>query len=269
MNGTVRGGTHGAPMNDDHLFQPADRSPPASAAPRRGRPCPASLLTAFQREWSVMRFRSPHIARARSWGVTERSFADLDELLACAGYCRPSTAESDEVLRRLVAAARDDDLAARVVLQRVLPGLAAIARRRRFYGDEEALEEILGAAWIGIRTYRFEARRTHVAVNLIRDAAYVAFVGPRRRLSASEASIDPFAIDDRPAGPDESPCAELARVLDDAARNGVPASDVELVRDLARSGSEAVAAKLEVTARTVRNRRDRATAAIRRFATAA
>jgi hypothetical protein len=229
--------------------------------------CP--LLVAFHHEWQRLRSRPRLLARARGWGVTDRRFGDLEELLTHAGYRRPSSGEADEVLRRLVGAASTDELAARVVLQRILPGLASAAGRRRFYGDEQAIDEIVSAAWITIRTYRYETRRTHVAANLVGDAAYLAFIAPRRRMSATEASIDPRALDDRPATTTESPCEELARVLAEAAAGGVSASELDLLRGVVRSGSSSVAADLDVTARTVRNRRDRTAARIRELALAA
>jgi hypothetical protein len=61
----------------------------------------------------------------------------------------------------------------------------------------------------------------------------------------------------------------LARVLVEAAADGVAPSELELLRSVLRSGSESVAGELEVTARTVRNRRDRTAARIRELALAA
>ena len=51
---------------------------------------------------------------------------------------------------------------------------------------------------------------------------------------------------------------------------GLPTEDIELVRHLVRVGSPSVvAAECKVTPRTVRNRRDRATARLRAVALAA
>ena len=57
-------------------------------------------------------------------------FADLDELLALAGHGTARTPEANAVLGRLVDVAHVDELASRVVVQRLLPGLLAIVRRR-------------------------------------------------------------------------------------------------------------------------------------------
>ena len=70
--------------------------------------------------------------RVRSWGVTSTPFRSLDELLRLAGFKVARTpAETDEVLRRLVVLAATEPLAARIVLQRLLPGLLAIVRREQ------------------------------------------------------------------------------------------------------------------------------------------
>ena len=69
--------------------------------------------------------------------------------------------------------------------------------------------------------------------------------------------------------PDErriSACEELAGVLADARAAGVPTTDLELVRRLLRTGSPAqVARDLQVTTRTIRNRRDRVTLRLRQL----
>ena len=71
---------------------------------------------------------------------------DPDELVVVAGHGRPlDDDEGDRVLHALVALAADDDLAACVVLQRVLPALISVATRRagaNRRGKQLALEEL-------------------------------------------------------------------------------------------------------------------------------
>ena len=204
------------------------------------------------------------VARARSWRVTDRLFADLDELLALAGHRTDRTAEANAVLGRLIEAGRVDELASRVVLQRLLPGLLATVRRR---GPDGELEELIGAAWLAIRAYRTDRRPQRIAANLVRDATYIAFTAPSRRRSASEVAIDPRLFEETPADESINAFEELARLLADARDAGLSDEDAELVRHLVRAGSpSAVAAECHVTARTVRNRRDRATARLRELA---
>jgi len=229
---------------------------------------PPSFSVALDREWSAIRRRPRVVARARAWGVTDLPFTDLDELLVLAGYRVEGTAAHNAVLVRLVELARTDDLASRIVLQRVLPGLLATVRRRRRPGDGGGtLEELVGAAWLAIRSCRTERQPTHVAANIVRDASYRAFIAPGRRLSATEVSVDPKTLDETPATTVSSPCEELAVLLADARAAGVPAHDLDLVRELVQAGSPAtVAARRQVTTRTVRNHRDRITARLRDLA---
>jgi DNA-directed RNA polymerase specialized sigma24 family protein len=222
------------------------------------------LSARLDREWELLRSRTRAVARARSWGVTDRVFADLDELLALAGHGTERTAEANAVLGRLVDAGRVDQLASRVVLQRLLPGLLATVRRR---GPDGELEELIGAAWLAIRAYRTDRRPQRIAANLVRDAAYIAFTAPRRRRSATEVAMDPQLFEETPADESVNAFEELARVLADARGAGLPDEDADLVRRLVRAGSpSAVAAECKVTTRTVRNRRDKATARLRELA---
>jgi hypothetical protein len=235
---------------------------------RRQPKSPTRCLSArLDREWDLLRSRDRVVTRARSWRVTDRPFADLDELLALAGHRTARTVEANAVLGRLVDVGRVDELASRVVLQRLLPGLLAIVRRRRPDGE---FEELIGAAWLAIRSYRTDRRPERIAANLVRDSAYAAFTAPRRRRSASEVAIDPRLFDETPADDSVGACEELAMLLAAARGAGVPSEDLDIVRHLVRTGSpSAVAAECKVTTRTVRNRRDRAAARLREFALAA
>jgi hypothetical protein len=193
--------------------------------------------------------------------VTDRVFADLNELLALAGHRTERTADANAVLGRLVDAGRVDQLASRVVLQRMLPGLLAAVRRQGPDGD---LDELIGAAWLAIRSYRTDRRPERIAANLVRDATYLAFIAPRRRRSASEVAVDPRRFDETPADDSLNAFQELAGLLAAARQAGLPDEDAELVRRLVRTGSpSAVAAEWNVTTRTVRNRRDKAAARLR------
>jgi hypothetical protein len=199
--------------------------------------------------------------------VTDSPFADLDELLALAGYWCAPTCERNEVLLRLVARARHDDLAGRIVLQRIMPGLLAIVRRRAAREQRGAFEELIGAAWMTIRCCAVERRPDHVAATLVRDAAYRAFTAPTRRRSATEVSVDPRVLDETPAPVTVSSFEELAALVAEGRRAGMAKRDLDLVRDLVRVGSPSVlAAQRNVTPRTIRNHRDRVTGQLRRLA---
>ena len=190
---------------------------PARHVARRRRPLSSSL----DREWRTVCHRARVVAEARRWGVTDQPFANLDELLVLAGYGMAPSAPANDVLRRLVDVAHHDELAARVVLQRLMPGLLAIVRRRRDADADGSFEELVGAACLAIHAYCTERRPERIAANLVRDAGYRAFTAPRRRRSATEISIDPRTLDETPAVVVVSACEELAGLMADAREAGV------------------------------------------------
>ena len=76
-------------------------------------------------------------------------------------------------LLALMVAARDDALAARIVLQRILPALAGLARRGAgtWADRQDLLDELVANAWLRIRSYPVERRPHRVAAN---EAIHVA-----------------------------------------------------------------------------------------------
>ncbi len=131
--------------------------------------------------------------------VRSTEHCDLDELLVASGW-RPSPApgdvtrgngdsdatahaDADRALAALVTAARSDPLAARVVLQRLVPGLIAVARRRAAWMGHPpgaVLDDLLAEAWIVIRHFPVERRPVHLAGNLLREIEYHTFTRPAR-----------------------------------------------------------------------------------------
>jgi hypothetical protein len=216
-------------------------------------------------DWRALAGRPDAVARANSWGVVGWRIRHLDELLLATGFEVPHTPACNEVLGRIVARARHDELAGRIAMQRVLPGLVAIARKRRLF-ERDAFEELAGAAWLAILGCRTEGKE-HIAAYLVRDAAYRAFTAPGRRRSATEIAVDPRTLDEEPSVHVVGPCEELALLLADARESGVPEADIALISELADVGSPGKVARLRnVTPRTIRNRRERAAARLRHVA---
>jgi hypothetical protein len=179
---------------------------------------------------------------------------------------------ADEHLRVLVHEASDSVEAARVVLQRLLPGLLSIARRRRRLtdGTHAALDELLAAGWIVIRMYPISRRPYRVAANLLRDIEYQAFTRPRRLAMAREDPLDDRDLHPR-AERSRSPAVDAAEELDDllamAAQAGVCEADLAFVRKLARGESiDELAAAEGVTSRALRYRRQRITERLKEVA---
>lgn len=206
--------------------------------------------------------------RVARWDLPGGQALDLDEVLRRAGFeGSPVDDEADRVLHRLVVLARQgDDLAGRVVLQRILPGLVAMARRRAPWsglGHGAAFDEVAGAAWLVIRTFPAERRTQRLAANLLRDIEYQAFVRPRRlRWSVVELPVSEFT---EPAGPsDDDPAVvvtddarrRLLELLDQARRAGLADADLQLAEALGRGETVLeVSRRLGVSDRAVRSRR--------------
>ena len=212
-----------------------------------------------------------HVVRSAPPGV------DPEQLLRQSGY-RPfgstagrpdgspeDTNASDERLADLVRAAGTDPTAARVVLQRLLPGITSIARRRG-HGEWavvlECYDDLLANAWIVIRCYPIERRPARVAANLLRDIEYQTFVRPKRlrrvRTTPLDAGppnttsrVEPLACSEQ-----RHPIEELVDVLEEAIRGGLEPEWVELAAALASGRTiEELAAERSRTTRAERYRR--------------
>ncbi|NND75047.1 MAG: hypothetical protein HKN44_08575 [Ilumatobacter sp.] len=220
----------------------------------------------LDREWRRLR-RSRHaVTTARSWAscveadvaATFGGVTDLAELVAATQ--RRSGGHGDRLMRALVELAQSDQLAGRVIVQRLLPGLISASAPYRFRsGDADPIQLAVGSLWIAISAYDAARRPRHVAASLISDSVYKAFRQPARRRAAREEVCAPHRFDDLAPADATDPLVELARTLYEADRAGVPRRDTDLLRRIVNADSSArVAADLDVTTRTVRNRRARA-----------
>lgn len=230
---------------------------------------PRDLSARLDAEWAALRRDPDVLSTVRRWELADRPIGDLDDFLALLGH-RISTGDADnERLRAVLALARGDELAARIVLQRILPGLLAKVRDRGRARRDGVFEEVIGSAWISIRTTRHGADCRNLAAALVSDAIHRSFVAPRRRRSATELSMDPTVFEQTVVTEPRSSCEELADVIADARRAGLPDDDVSLLRDLIRTGSaKTVAEERKVTPRTIRNHRARIAHELRRTAAA-
>jgi hypothetical protein len=219
-------------------------------------------------EWSQLRHRPDALRRAAGWHLVEAPLRDLDQVLDALGHDRAAGPDHEIAMRQLVDRACTDQLAARVVLQRILPGLLALVRRCGWM-SEQPLDDLVGAAWISITAFDPARAPRCLAAALIDDARHRAFRAPRRRASAGEVpvEVDPERV---PATVRLHPSDELAELFALATGAGVPGDDIDLLRRLLAARQVAdVAAELGVTTRTVRNRRASVTGRLRELALAA
>jgi hypothetical protein len=149
------------------------------SAPPRPEPgsAPPSLLARLNTEWEHLAAASATAAALRRWACAEPVLAgwrDLEALRA-AVHDRARPGRADEILAALVRhAATDghhDRLAARVVLQLLLPGAVHLASSLRpQLGDTAtAHATVLSELAVGIATYPWRRRPRRVAANLLLD----------------------------------------------------------------------------------------------------
>lgn len=230
------------------------------------------LLAELDREWGRMHRRPQTLRQVRAWAADPvlapvvADICDLDDLIHVTQPGVISGGRGDEILRRLITLVSDEELAGRIVLQRILPGL--ISRSRRWDGHArgaDVCDIAVGAAWLAIRTYDVGARARHVAPSLIADALWIGFRRGSRKKVEQEIPVPGSVLMAHPAPPREAaPIAALAGTLRAAHRAGVPAADLELMRSIVAAGSPTRAARsCKVTVRTIRNRRDAASWKIR------
>lgn len=232
------------------------------------------LSSRLDAEWARLRVHRRALGHARSWadgdgrdGPLGALVDGLDDLGLIIRATQRSAGDGDAILLRLVELARSgDQLAGRILIQRLLPGLIAGALPYRSYaGDLDAVELVVPAAWEAIRGFDTTRRRYHIAASLISDAVFAAFRAPLRRKSATEEVRSPQRfVDTIDVSRARTALEELAEVVVAARGAGVAAADLDLLRRLVQVESTTVIAdERQVTARTIRNHRDRAVRAVR------
>lgn len=231
------------------------------------------MLLELDREWARLRHRRATVRTVRDWRGDDAFNAlvarirDLDDLVNATQPHVGPAGSGNAVLLRLVELACESELAGRIVLQRLLPGLISQSRRWMATAESsDATDIAIGAAWMAIRGFDTAARTRHVAPALIADSLWIGFRrGARRRLT-SEVPVAGAVLGTRPAPLREvEPMIALAGTLRAAARAGVPAADLELLRTIVVAGGPTRAAQhCSVTVRTIRNRRDVAARRVRR-----
>jgi hypothetical protein len=199
--------------------------------------------------------------RAAAGGAT--SLDDVERFVRAA-----TPADADRVLLALVSrAVTADALAARVLLQLLLPGTRNLARRWWALGDhDERAAAAVMAVYHRICAYPVARRPGRVAANILMDAAReLRRAVPRVVQLANGQPNATSASDTRPHDHVEAPSVELARVLRDAVHAGVvDAADAELISRSRISGERMadIAARRGLRPRTVWDRRQRAELAL-------
>ena len=248
-------------------FHGRDAPAPTHSVPRSHG---TRLLTRLDAEWDHLRTSRRALRTARGWADSYRDhplaavvadLSDLDDIRRATQRTNDPDRPDDAILLALVELARTDELAGRCVLQHLMPALVGHAMRYRSFSDHtDPVAHVVTAAWLAIRVYDVDRRRHHVASSLISDAVFQAFRRHLRLRSQSEQIRSPATFIEAPHRDEPAtPLDEFLTVLREARRAGVPTCDLDLLRELVRSGSPGqVALERNVTPRTIRNHRDRA-----------
>jgi len=220
-------------------------------------------------EWARLTRRPATLRAINTWEFLPRPARDLDDLLTMCGFgTAVDDTDGDRILWHVVRRAEHDELAARVALQRIMPSLLSIARKRGRMsagGMNGALTDAITSAWIVIREFPHDRRHHKIAANLVRDTEYYAFVREGRLKRVQETQIGDEHLM-RLAEPEVILTSEreLEDVLVQANELGVNNEYIEILSTLGSGvhGSE-LAMELGVSPRTVRNHRRRAIDAVR------
>lgn len=124
------------------------------------------FLNALDREWEIVAAAPASRRRFIRWVATHpelEGIESLDDLLVA----RRDPARAPALLQVLAALAPTDELAARTLLQAVVPGIVCFAARSA-KDDPCAIEEMVSLAWERIRTYP-TTRPGSVAGNILLD----------------------------------------------------------------------------------------------------
>ena len=166
---------------------PCQIRPDLHTVSRSGRPTISTRIPvahALYNEWFAMCTNRRVLRAVNGWGLPGLSIAHLDEILVRSGL--DGVAEDDDAdsyLAIIQRRAATDELAARVMLQRLLPAMLKMANKRGPIvdnGTNGAFEMIVSAAWVVIRRYPIDRRPVHVAGNLVRDIEYMEYVAGKR-----------------------------------------------------------------------------------------
>ncbi|MCB9387571.1 MAG: hypothetical protein H6517_07075 [Microthrixaceae bacterium] len=132
------------------------------------------VLGQLDQEWERLA-ESVHGRRAvRGWGAGEPFFDGVRSLGALVERIneRGRAEESDAIILVLLRHAAEDDLAARTVLQAMMPAIKNLTSKFSTCGAwsaEETAAVVVAAMWERIRTYPIERRPRKVAANLALD----------------------------------------------------------------------------------------------------
>lgn len=221
-----------------------------------------TVIDLLEKEWRNVESSPASSRQLRRWANEDADlapFATLAELKAAVEDRSTSAAARDAILLAVVRRAATEDLAARTLLQLLLPGCKAMVARFRWTDDiDEVAAAVVAATYDRIRTYPVERRPGRVAANVLLDV--------KQRFWRSPVRIPTVCLEEvchsMPAAePEPHAAAELLDLLHWAVEAGhVSAEDARLIAATRVAGEtvEEMCSRDGDKPQTVRRRRHRA-----------
>lgn len=223
-------GPHGERAHHRHAISAREKSQ------RDGR----DLIERLEAEWPALA-AGPVCLRLRIWAEREpvlASFATPQQLLRQLDSMRSRHQARDEILAALLREARSDPLAARVVLQTLLPGLKKLAGRLLLEAAQrdELWSALLAHCWERIRRYPMERRPARIAANLLLDTLYETSREFKRQLRDRDRFGGEFPAENVAAAHVDR---DIERLLQRAvAATAISADEAELILSTRVDGSD-------------------------------
>lgn len=223
------------------------------------------LFAILDHDWHDLLQRRSTRHCYRTWQDEDHVFAghgSLDDLMnALRRQHHP--ADADLVLAALARRAATDDLAARTLLQALLPGLRSIANVHYWLAPREELEaSLVAVAWEHIRRYPITTRPRRIAANVLLDTGH--HLRRAHPPHPAQAIADPGNFEGLGAAP--GPGEVLTALVFAAVAKGAllpePASLIIRTRVLDERVTD-IAKRLGYPADTIRHRRRRAELALK------
>lgn len=229
-----------------------------------------SIFAGLYQEWAGLALAPTTTATLRRWGSEDPNLAGLATMaeLEEAAHYRADPGRSNDILFALARRSGNDALAARTLLQLMLPGLYALTRRCRRLGTfDDRASMVLATAFERIRTYPL-SRPGRVATNIMLDTMRRVYDAARTQ----DRLDDHDRLDDEAPGPAQSDTSELLELLAWARQRGHLSADaaalVALVRVVEVPVTELVG-RFGTDPQSIRRRRQRAEGRLREAVLAA
>jgi hypothetical protein len=188
------------------------------------------LFEMLDREWAVLVVSPAIRSGRRRWSNDPvlGAYPDVGALIPVLRRGARDPEHTNQILAALIRRAPDDDVAARTMLQALIPGLVNVTKRLGGGVIDEELEaHVVTEAFDRIRHYPLERRPHAIAANVIQDVFGRVYKARRR-------AQDHWADAPAPFEPGPDPSLEIRALVDDALRAGyLRCCDAELVLSVA------------------------------------